>query len=187
MKTITQGNPLFDPAKHLAAGAFDVDDIAVGIHDLSRLRVTAIFGAGAAVERSKGNLGDGYNTAPFPETISLAAALLFIQRAGLDGPTVYGLIKACIVEAAEKNLKAKDLMFPEASRALADLQALAPPACKPRKKTPATRIGVSDVQIEIEQMSIAAHKALSGPNRPPAPNRSTQTMVKRNRAGKSAG
>lgn len=141
-------------AMHLAAGAIDkrkAEDVPVGRHDLSGLRVVVSFPDGAAVERDSGELGNGYNVyTATSKGLSLAAVLLFIERSGASGPDAVALWVECIREAIEGGTKAEDHMPPEASQALAKVQAKLQEDCQAQRKTPAKRIGVDLVTVEIE-------------------------------------
>jgi len=146
-------------ALHFAAGAIKADDVPVGRHDLSRVQVVITFPDGAAIERGAGSEGDGREACAPPEVISLAAALLFIERSGLNGPTAYALMRSCIVEASEKDLKPKDVMPAWALGALRDVQADMQTDCKPTKKTPATRVGIAGAEVSIVRLSVQGFNA----------------------------
>jgi hypothetical protein len=140
-----------------ARGVLKDQDVPVGEHDVSRVRVILTFPEGAAVNRIAGSEGDGQEAAGPSDSVSAAAALLFIQKAGVIGPTTFPIWMECIREAAERELKAKDLTPPEAKDALKRIEAAMPKDCKRTKATPATCIGVKAADVSIERLTIANH------------------------------
>lgn len=155
-------------ALHWAAGAIKDNDVAVGTHDLSRVRIVITCPDGAAVHRGPGSEGDGYEATAPTDKISIEAALLFIERAGLVGPTTFGLWKSCLREAMETKVKAKDHIPTEAAEALKALQSEMQDECKGKKATPATRTGIAGVQICVERLTktrLAFEEAVAVPRR----------------------
>jgi hypothetical protein len=144
-------------AKHWFAGALgevDVPHNAGEPHLLPMLRLTIHTPKDASVVRDVGTLGDGYDEAP-PHTLSLAAALLFIKGmrdSGMKGDMLTALFKSCILRAKQLNLKPKDLMTPEATAALTQVEGEMQRDCRSRKKTPAFRKGIPGAKISIVQL-----------------------------------
>lgn len=146
-------------ALHFAEGCLRDNEVPVGDHDLSRVRVILTFPDGAAVQRGEGSEGDGHEAEGAGQSVNAVAALLFIKKSGIKGPTSFGLWKSCILEAAKTKLKAKDLTPPEAVEAMREIHEAIPDDEKPTKKTSASRVGVAGVEISVERLTIKSFEA----------------------------
>ena len=135
---------------HFAAGALKAQDVPVGHHDLSRVQLTLTFPQFAAVVRAAGSTGKGYDIgeAPAPD-LSLAAALRFIELAGLAGER-YASWWLQAVRETERGMVTE--IPPEAQAALAQLAAELPPAAPPQRKTPAKRSAADEVEIAFKRL-----------------------------------
>lgn len=142
-------------ALHWAGGALDSPDVHVGEHSLTGFRVVIPFPDGAKVIRSEGTEGNGFNAKADdgkPPLPSLAAVLLFLQRCGAgQGQRFAALWLECLTEAKERDLKADELVPPEALAAAKNLEIAVQRAVQPRLvRTPAKRIGIDLAKVIIE-------------------------------------
>lgn len=136
-------------ALHWGAGALDEIDVPVGTTKVDNYRVVIQLPAGAAVERSEGDLGEGYESAK-PKGPSLTAVLLFLERcSAIKGVKALPIWLECLKEAIERPRKPEQVMPPEAVEAMRLLTEQQGGQAK--RKTSARRIGIQLAQVSIEK------------------------------------
>jgi hypothetical protein len=141
-------------ALHFAAGAIDSQEVPIGRHELTGHRVVIGFADGSAVERGVGSEGDGFDSYAAKSQLTLAASLLFLDRASPDmtAGARTKLWAQCIQAGLDKTTKIEDLIPREASDALEQMKARMQADCTARRKTPAKRLGMDLVQVRVEKI-----------------------------------
>lgn len=147
-------------AKRFATSYFGELDVAPESHDLSLVKMTLVFPQGACVDRLPGDLGNGYNAAP-PETISLAAALLFIREMDVLSARTLPRLAQCINDAMMMKPKAKDLTPPMVKELLLSIDSGLPGNVRRREATPARSIGTNDVIFNLDRLKVKPHRVRS--------------------------
>lgn len=138
---------------HFAAGVFEAQEVPVGHHDLSGLKIVIKCPDGAAVDRGPGSTGEGYDEcASKGASISPIALLLFLERSGaMAHANAEALWVECIREGLERGGKLDENLMPvEAIKALEQVQATLQGDCKSRRKTPAKRVGMDWVEVSVQ-------------------------------------
>jgi hypothetical protein len=137
-------------------------EVPVGDTDLSRICMVLRFPVGAALSRSEGSEGDGYDACP-PNAakIIMQAALLVLTAAEAGDAITIALWRTALRQVLEDDIKVDDFLPECAMKALAEIRPMQP-GCTAKKKTPATPLGIAAVDLAIERVSLKDHKALDG-------------------------